>query len=241
MYFCVLFVLWASLIFYFSHRQASQSSVDAKIFIETFETAQKSINELDKDINLHFSSIYVVRKMAHVMLYTVLTYLGFNIWFKTEKVLWKPLLMASLFSILFAISDEIHQSFIPGRTALISDVRIDSYGIAIGGLLTYITYSLIGISKRRLIIKRGIEIVISMVLLLPIILLNLIGCSKIDLYDLYSVIIGKRYFVGINGVINHIYDDEYALYEDFEAICRWLFELLNEILYNNQEVKGTDG
>jgi VanZ family protein len=34
--------------------------------------------------------------------------------------------------ILFAISDEIHQAFVPGRSARISDVLIDSVGIALG-------------------------------------------------------------------------------------------------------------
>lgn len=40
-----------------------------------------------------------------------------------------------LFSIAFAISDEWHQSFVPGRSSLVSDILIDSLGIAIAALL----------------------------------------------------------------------------------------------------------
>jgi VanZ family protein len=34
--------------------------------------------------------------------------------------------------VLFAVSDEIHQAFIPGRNARIADVLIDSAGVAVG-------------------------------------------------------------------------------------------------------------
>ncbi|RKY37816.1 MAG: VanZ family protein, partial [Candidatus Omnitrophota bacterium] len=37
-----------------------------------------------------------------------------------------------IFSILYAISDEIHQTFIPGRNASVKDVVADCVGILIG-------------------------------------------------------------------------------------------------------------
>lgn len=37
--------------------------------------------------------------------------------------------------IIYAISDEIHQHFIPGRAAMFGDVIIDSMGILLGVLL----------------------------------------------------------------------------------------------------------
>jgi VanZ family protein len=40
--------------------------------------------------------------------------------------------------VLYAISDEIHQSFVPGRTPLVTDVAIDS----IGGLLGMFAYAI---------------------------------------------------------------------------------------------------
>ena len=40
-----------------------------------------------------------------------------------------------MIAILYAITDEIHQSFVPGRTALLSDVVIDSIGAGAGLLI----------------------------------------------------------------------------------------------------------
>ena len=42
------------------------------------------------------------------------------------------LLFAIVIAGLYAVSDEFHQSFIPGRTPLISDVAIDTLGAALG-------------------------------------------------------------------------------------------------------------
>jgi VanZ family protein len=41
-------------------------------------------------------------------------------------------LLALLICILYAISDEIHQMFIPGRSGQVSDVLIDSTGGLVG-------------------------------------------------------------------------------------------------------------
>ena len=37
-----------------------------------------------------------------------------------------------LVGILYAISDEIHQKFVPGRSCQITDVMIDSLGVTLG-------------------------------------------------------------------------------------------------------------
>jgi len=54
----------------------------------------------------------------------VLLFLGFN----------QPSLSA-IIAYIFGISDEIHQSFIPGRTAKFSDTLFDLFGIFIGFLV----------------------------------------------------------------------------------------------------------
>ncbi|MBO7376468.1 MAG: VanZ family protein, partial [Clostridia bacterium] len=40
--------------------------------------------------------------------------------------------------VLFAVSDEIHQIFVPGRAFEISDIVTDSAGVLIGCLLIFI-------------------------------------------------------------------------------------------------------
>jgi len=49
----------------------------------------------------------------------------------------RGVLLAFVICVLYAISDETHQIFVPGRSAQISDVLIDSVG-AIVGILMYL-------------------------------------------------------------------------------------------------------
>jgi VanZ family protein len=67
----------------------------------------------------------LVRKGGHIAEYAVLTGL---LWYFWQPWRTAPLL-AALGAVLYAISDEFHQSFVPGRGAYPSDVLIDSLGI----------------------------------------------------------------------------------------------------------------
>jgi VanZ family protein len=76
----------------------------------------------------------LVRKSAHLIAFGVLAILAR--W--TLAALW-PRLFASrlsaaalLFTIIYAITDEWHQAFVPGREGRVGDVLIDSVGALIG-------------------------------------------------------------------------------------------------------------
>jgi VanZ family protein len=76
----------------------------------------------------------LVKKSGHMLGYALLALayaygLGWN-----KKRWWLPWLLA----VLYAASDEFHQSFVPGRNATPVDVGIDSIGAGIGLLLGYI-------------------------------------------------------------------------------------------------------
>lgn len=49
----------------------------------------------------------------------------------------KNLIIAAVLCVLYAASDEWHQTFVPQRGGIVSDVLIDSGGIAIAALLLY--------------------------------------------------------------------------------------------------------
>ena len=55
----------------------------------------------------------------------------------------KTAIFSFLFSVLYASSDEFHQTFVVGRDGNIVDVLIDSSGTLVGILLSSIVYSLI--------------------------------------------------------------------------------------------------
>jgi len=75
----------------------------------------------------------VLRKIAHVLEYTILTAL---FWRATREEfihlsIKKILIYSFCFSFLYALSDEFHQLFITGRQGSLRDVAIDSIGILI--------------------------------------------------------------------------------------------------------------
>jgi VanZ family protein len=72
---------------------------------------------------------FLVRKAAHLVVYVTLSAL----WFRAQRGPrsgWQSswALLALLVSILVAIGDEVHQTFVPGRTASPWDVLLDGVG-----------------------------------------------------------------------------------------------------------------
>ena len=79
---------------------------------------------------------FILRKCAHFSEYAVLFSLVY--WLcrrrlKVRRAIALPLVLGCI--ILFAISDEFHQSFVPGRTPHPRDVLIDSCGAATVALI----------------------------------------------------------------------------------------------------------
>lgn len=75
---------------------------------------------------------FLVKKTAHFIEYYLLAVLIYRSLASTTTYTKRRLLMTALFlSLAYAISDEIHQSFIPGREPRIRDVIIDSSGILV--------------------------------------------------------------------------------------------------------------
>jgi VanZ family protein len=74
----------------------------------------------------------VLRKLAHVTEYLILTLLLQRALRRSEVALALPVAVAV--ALAYATSDEWHQSFVPGRTATPRDVAIDGIGIALATL-----------------------------------------------------------------------------------------------------------
>lgn len=84
----------------------------------------------------HWSlKIFIERKGAHIVEFAILAWLVWRaIYHASEKNIQRSLLGAFLFSLLYAISDEVHQLFVFGREGRIQDVGFDVLGIC-GALL----------------------------------------------------------------------------------------------------------
>lgn len=72
-----------------------------------------------------------VRKAAHLSVYMLLGALSFAAFFPVRKK-WVRMLLAVMFTFVYACTDEIHQMFVPYRTGKISDVIIDTFGGTVG-------------------------------------------------------------------------------------------------------------
>lgn len=75
----------------------------------------------------------VLRKIAHVAIFGLL-------WLALARAAdWRHPLLVSVIAVLYAVSDEVHQSFVAGRVGSPVDVAIDCVGIGLAALAWLLT------------------------------------------------------------------------------------------------------
>lgn len=143
--FFLLFIMFC-ILFYFSAQDGTESSMLSsgvtlmiiKTFVSDFETISTEQQTFLLDA---FSAI--VRKLAHFSIFFIIGILSFFATYMLKlKKIYKFLIMFTICS-FYAVFDECHQHFIPGRTASITDVLIDLSGSLFGIILILITFSII--------------------------------------------------------------------------------------------------
>lgn len=86
--------------------------------------------------------IFFVRKTAHFAEYAILGslfFLNLKSWQKSKSSTSMNILLSLIFSFLYACTDELHQIFVPGRSAQFRDILIDTLGASFGATITYLT------------------------------------------------------------------------------------------------------
>ena len=147
----ILVILWMGFIFYMSNSIGSESGSKSKNIIMFIVNKYDKITNASKErIEYHKSEEFIkkvnfyFRKVCHFSEYFILEILLFSFLIVLNHY---TLLKCSLFSIgisiLYAASDEFHQTFVNGRSGQIKDVLIDSSGAIIGTLLVVIIYRII--------------------------------------------------------------------------------------------------
>ncbi|MZK50667.1 VanZ family protein [Clostridium beijerinckii] len=166
----LLCLFWMGFIFYMSGNNGTISHEQSTKVVNIIENAQgnkekSQAENKDKAVNNSNSSQQnknninvqqeeasnldrIVRKNAHAFMYMVLAILVCGALFSYNKS-GKGMIIYILFICLFyAVTDEFHQSFIPGRTSLVSDVLVDFMGALIGLAFFYLSYYKIYKRKR---------------------------------------------------------------------------------------------
>lgn len=130
----ILLISWIMIIFYFSHQPANKSNELSKsisnVIVENFNDTYK----VNVPINMRNLN-NIIRKFSHFGEYTVLGTLMYLASVKSNFLKKGRLIWCVIFCILYAITDEIHQAFVPGRGPKVFDVLIDAGGSMFGALI----------------------------------------------------------------------------------------------------------
>ena len=137
----IIVIIWMIIVFIFSNQNGEEST----------DTSQGFINWILNVISFNNEQFVIfiepiIRKIAHYALYTIGGIALFNYTNNFNVTMNKKISYALIVGVIYAITDEIHQLFVPGRTGAIKDVCIDSLGIITGiiiGLIIYKIYWLI--------------------------------------------------------------------------------------------------
>jgi len=124
-------VLWMGVIFVASGDQfsARQTGTWLAAFLHVF------VGDLDAE---SFATVHAtVRKAAHLVEYAVLGALALRAIGWRSRALARSCVLSIAFAAFWAITDEMHQSFIPSRTASALDVLIDTVGASVGVLVRW--------------------------------------------------------------------------------------------------------
>jgi VanZ family protein len=82
---------------------------------------------------------FLIRKLAHCTEYGLFALLLYHSFTFRQPERWnsRSAVSAVIVAGLFSLTDEYHQSFVPGRTASIKDCGIDTFGALAGVVLLY--------------------------------------------------------------------------------------------------------
>lgn len=132
----ILIVIWMGTVFNFSSEKGEESSQTSRkvtaavvqtISNKTIEENEPLIDKIEK----------IIRKLAHYTIYTAGGFLIMNYADTTNTKIKKKIVGSIVFGSGYAVTDELHQFFVSGRSARVFDVGIDTLGI-ITGILIYL-------------------------------------------------------------------------------------------------------
>ena len=157
--FFTLTVIWMVIIFIFSSQPSDMSSNTSGFFtnlvLDIFVPDYDNYDSI-KQQEVYETTSFIIRKCAHFAEYAILSCFAF-VTILTRKCLqktdgyifantkqahadiyracrFKSIVLAVIFSILYAATDELHQGFVDGRVPAPMDVLIDGAGALFGAL-----------------------------------------------------------------------------------------------------------
>lgn len=140
-------VLYLALIFYFSSQDGTESHKVSAGLLQYLKVLALVLPEYVQNylikylINGNGNLEFLLRKVAHFTEYFILSFIFYRAMIVSGSKIKKSIIVTSIFCFLYAVSDEIHQLFVPGRVFAVRDIIIDTsgalLGMAIVGLKNY--------------------------------------------------------------------------------------------------------
>ena len=140
----LLLIIWLIAIFIFSNDVGSSSSEKsdsiATLIVEFISDITGNDYTDSKLNDMIDTCVVIVRKGAHFLEYFILGILVINVIKDYKELNVKICIISILLCMLYAISDEVHQLFVPDRTGKITDVLIDTSGSSLSVFTYYLMY-----------------------------------------------------------------------------------------------------
>ena len=159
----LLCVIWMGFIFFMSSNNGKISHEQSTKVVSIIENTKEKIENNTESANKTENNItkenpkkeevvtkaqgekldsldHLVRKNAHGFLYMTLAVLVSSTLFSFRKKGKDAIVYILFICQFYAVTDEFHQSFVPGRTSMVSDVLVDLLGAIIGIAIFYLYY-----------------------------------------------------------------------------------------------------
>ena len=132
--FIIMIIITFYIIFNFSAQNGEESGNISKKITEFVVEILSKIKTMNATSKLYYIERLhpIIRKLAHFSIYTVVGFslMGFMCTFDMRNIY--KLITSLGIGVIYAVTDEIHQGFVPGRGPSIKDVLIDSTGVLTG-------------------------------------------------------------------------------------------------------------
>ena len=142
-------VLYMAMIYYFSSQDGTKSHEVSSQLLEYLKFLilfiPGSIIDFISGVSKNYE--FILRKCAHFTEYLVLSLVVYKAMRASEVRMKKSVILTLIICFLYAVSDEVHQYFVPGRAFAVTDIMIDTAG-AILGLMAVVLFN--HIKKRRI-------------------------------------------------------------------------------------------
>ncbi len=127
-------------IFLFSCENADESSdtsgIIVNLILDIFYRDFENMT-LAEQADIMSQISHIIRKTAHFTIYAALGFFS-SLTVGRRKLFSKGSLGVVLFCFIYAVSDEIHQYFVPGRSCMFTDMLIDTCGGITGMTISFL-------------------------------------------------------------------------------------------------------